>query len=1190
MVGKTRRPIARTLYSSANRIAVIAFVRTVCFFALIATLAGASTRSGAHVVQTRDAFPPIEPGRPIESALSGGETSRYSITLAADQAATIGVKHRDIDVIVSVLDSEAKPDLEMASDGASGEVRLRIHAARSGVYAIEVAATYPKSSAGTYTVRVDEVSAATATDRLLSDAQRHHSRARRLRATGAYGAALSHAERALALREQALGPYAPEVARSLLLLGQLNDGAARFSVAEGLYVRARELIDRAGDRHELLAAEIFDSQASNHTARGRFVEAEAFAKDALAVRERILGPNHLLVAVSLGTLADLHHENANLQEARIAADRALETAAKSYRSTDITLGDFVNRVARSQLALGNYARAEQLYRESLEARETIAGSDGLAAADSVGGLARVALLANDNVNAEQLHLRSLGIKERILGPNHPQVANDVFNLGLIHYRRRDYTSALALYSRAMAIREETLGRSHPAIALTLNNFGLVYWRLGDYRRAEELYQRALELSERLFGADSLRVTTSLTNLGIIAKESGNYALAETRYRRALAIREKHLGRDHPDLVVTIESLAILFQDRGDYAQAEEMLQRTISISVASLGPEHRFVARHLDNISHLYWASGDWEQAFAARQRVIAIEERNLPLNLSIGSERQKLAYFEDPLLRNLEETIAFHVQHPTDHTGARDLAITTLLQRKGRVLDALADNFSAFRNRSRPDDRALLGQLSQVTSELAATVLSDSLRSPIAQRQQDAARLADERERLEVEIHRRSAGYLEPSRPLTLAAVQKAVPSDAALLEFSIYRPVDPQAALESDKRLGAPRYVAYVIRHDGETRWKELGPADEIDRLVDELRSALADPVRRRVIQLARELHQRLIMPLQPLFGDAKHLVISPDGRLNLIPFEALRSIEGRYLVEDFSISYVTTGRDLVRMLTPRPATSRAALFADPAFGEPPAQPIGAARPTIRTAQPSITAGQDLSSTYFAPLAGTAGEAHRIHALFPDMDLKLGAQATEQALKSLHAPRILHIATHGFFLQDGGAPEAKPAASGTRALNATARIDNPLLRSGLALAGANLPRTGSDDGILTALEAANLNLWGTKLVTLSACDTGIGVVRNGEGVYGLRRAFLLAGAESLVMSLWPVSDQITREMMTGYYTGLKLGWGRGAALRRVQLQMLKRKGRSHPFYWASFIQAGEWASLDGRRSSVPTGSPATP
>ena len=169
-----------------------------------------------------------------------------------------------------------------------------------------------------------------------------------------------------------------------------------------------------------------------------------------------------------------------------------------------------------------------------------------------------------------------------------------------------------------------------------------------------------------------------------------------------------------------------------------------------------------------------------------------------------------------------------------------------------------------------------------------------------------------------------------------------------------------------------------------------------------------------------------------------------------------------------------------------------------------------------------------------------------------------------------MLHIASHGFFLRE---------ATGAQAHGATANTDTPLLRAGLALAGANLTGDSGNDGILWALEAARLNLWGTKLVTLSACDTGVGEVRNGEGVYGLRRAFVLAGAETLVMSLWPVSDYMTREMMTAYYTGLRAGLGRGDALRQAKLAMLRRQGRQHPFYWASFIQSGEWANLDGRR-----------
>jgi CHAT domain-containing protein len=332
-----------------------------------------------------------------------------------------------------------------------------------------------------------------------------------------------------------------------------------------------------------------------------------------------------------------------------------------------------------------------------------------------------------------------------------------------------------------------------------------------------------------------------------------------------------------------------------------------------------------------------------------------------------------------------------------------------------------------------------------------------------------------------------------------------------------------------------------------------------------------------------------LQSLVADDKRMLVSPDGQLNLIPFEALLDGQGRYLVERFSITYLPTGRDLLRMQVPRESKSAPLLVADPSFGEPVGTMIARAPGTkgrlsrSTSARRSITTGEDLSSMYFAPLGGTAQEARTIKSLFPEAQVLTGQLATKAALKQVEAPRLLHIATHGFFLLDPENSTAlespKTGVNGTRTTSAGARLENPLLRSGLALAGANLNKGASDDGILTALEASNLNLWGTKLVTLSACDTGVGEVRNGEGVYGLRRAFFLAGTESLVMSLWPVSDYVTRELMTDYYSGLKRGFGRGEALRLAQLAMLKRKGRQHPFYWASFIQAGEWANLDGQR-----------
>ena len=203
----------------------------------------------------------------------------------------------------------------------------------------------------------------------------------------------------------------------------------------------------------------------------------------------------------------------------------------------------------------------------------------------------------------------------------------------------------------------------------------------------------------------------------------------------------------------------------------------------------------------------------------------------------------------------------------------------------------------------------------------------------------------------------------------------------------------------------------------------------------------------------------------------------------------------------------------------------------------------------------------------------------MLPGATLFTGSQATENVIKQLQAPKILHIATHGFFLQN--VPQVAPTDFGTTlqgTRNAQPNIrpaENPLLRAGLALAGANPRKSGNEDGILTALEAAGLNLSGTKLVVLSACKTGLGDVQNGEGVYGLRRAFAIAGAESQLMSLWAVNDYRTNQLMVNYYQRLKNNVGRSDALRQTQLKMLQKPESQHPYYWAAFIPSGDWMPM---------------
>ncbi|MBO0798651.1 MAG: CHAT domain-containing protein, partial [Blastocatellia bacterium] len=280
-----------------------------------------------------------------------------------------------------------------------------------------------------------------------------------------------------------------------------------------------------------------------------------------------------------------------------------------------------------------------------------------------------------------------------------------------------------------------------------------------------------------------------------------------------------------------------------------------------------------------------------------------------------------------------------------------------------------------------------------------------------------------------------------------------------------------------------------------------------------------------------------------------------------------ENRYLIERFNISYLTSGRDLLRLQNSPPSQEAPLVLADPLFGERPPRLAQAFQRSPNSRQP----GQP-GQIYFRPLPGTRAEALAIKALMPDASLLLQKQATLAALKRARAPRILHIATHGFFLQQSRQTEAgadDETNTELRLGRQTAEAQESLWRSGLALS----------DGILTALEMAGLDLWGTKLVVLSACDTGLGEYLKGEGVQGLRRALVLAGSESQVMSLWPVTDQGAREFMIDYYKALQRGEGRSEGLRQVQLRLLRSQARRHPFYWAAFIQSGEWANLDGKR-----------
>jgi CHAT domain-containing protein len=891
----------------------------------------------------------------------------------------------------------------------------------------------------------------------------------------------------------------------------------------------------------------------------------------------------------LSTQSQQQTDAAHYEQALDLAQKALASAEEALGPDGSYIGELLRQVGLVEFYRGDREKAVATFQRAIHIDEAPGGnSQQLAVA--LLGIGNVYILTSEYPKADDVLQRAFQITQQGQGRESPGAANCLATLSLLHQRRGDFAPALTEIQHALAINRQLLEPDNTATLMAMDSLGDLYFELRDYDRSVPVLQQTLHLMEQKFGPNHPIVAHPLQNLGIIARDEKQFPLALEYLWRAEKIRELTLGSQHASTAGLLVNIGNVYNAQADYRRSTETYLRALAVLEKAAGPYHEWTLMTLGNLARAYAAQGDTADAVRYTARLDAAAETNLSLNLAIGSEHERLAY-ADKFAYHTSRVISLNLIEAPDDPAATNLAAEIILQRKGRVLDAVADSMGALRRRLEPEDQKLLTELSSTLAELAKATLHGPGQTTPQEYQAKIEALQRQKEKLETDVSRRSAGYYQRSDAVTLDAVRKAIPAGSMLIEFAVYEPYyfDRIRAPLDDVPL---RYVAYVIPAQGDVRSKDLGDAKEIDAQIDAYRQTLRDPKRTDARQQARALDAKIMQPLRSLGLDGKHLIISPDGELNLVPFESLVDEHDRYLVQDHSISYVTAGRDLLRMQVARTGHSDPVVLANPFFGDPETEVAQKQTPRVRPANVVVARrdadGADMNGLYFAPLAGTAMEARDLKSIFPDAKVLTGPQASKAELEHVESPTILHIATHGFFLQNAADEQAEKEANEhsvttdsrkARGVQSELGTQNPLLRSGLALAGANFEKDGKADGILTALEASNLNLWGTKLVTLSACDTGVGAVRNGEGVYGLRRAFFIAGAETVVMSLWPVSDSVTRELMTAYYRGLKDGLGRGDALRQAQLAMLNRKGREHPFYWASFIQVGEWANLDGKR-----------
>jgi tetratricopeptide (TPR) repeat protein len=864
-------------------------------------------------------------------------------------------------------------------------------------------------------------------------------------------------KQALTIRKQKLGDNHSDTACSLNNLAEFYRDQGRYTEAEPLYKEALAIHKaQLGDNHPDTAT-ILNNLALIYDSQGRYSEAELLLKQALAIRKAQLGDNHPDTANSLNNLAELYKSQGRYSEAELLLKQALAIRKAQLGDKHPDTANSLNSLAGLYQSQGRYSEAEPLYKEALAIRKKQLGEKHPDTAHSLGNLAKLYQSQGRYSEAETLYKEALAIIKKQLGENHPDTATSLDRLAGLYLSQGRYSEAELLLKQALSITKTQLGDNHPSTATSFNNLAFFYQSQGRYTEAEPFYQKALAIYKQQLGDNHPDTTTSLNNLAVSYYYQGKYTEAESVYKETLVIKKAQLGDKHPSTATSLNNLATLYESQGRYSEAEPIFKQALSIRKKQLGENHPDTATSLNSLAELYYSQDDIPQAINYLTEGIAVEEYNLSQNLNIGDEKQKRDYIATVSGRT-NGAISLNLQSASNNSEATHLALKTILQRKGRILDVLTNSLQILRQQiNDPESQNLLEQLIQKQTQLSNLTFQklETIKSPEIHRQQ-LTNLQSETQQLEDKLSRRSAEFRNLSQPITLETIQKLIPTNAALVEIVRYQPFNPKATKDSEK-FGKPHYAVYILFANGEIKAQDLGEAQPIDKNVTDFRRNLADS-KTPIPQLkksARQLDEKLTKPIRQLLGNTKTLLLSSDSALNLIPFEALVDENNQYLVENYQITYLTSGRDLLRKKEKFASQQTPLIIANPLYDQT-GQKV--------TLNPNSTRSINLADSVFSPLDGTKAEAEAIKKLLPQATVLTQAHATENAIKQVKKPNILHIATHGFFLKSTkNKNENQRNNKNESERNSPLQIDeNPLLRSGLVFAGVKVSQSAGDDGVL--------------------------------------------------------------------------------------------------------------------------------
>jgi tetratricopeptide (TPR) repeat protein/CHAT domain-containing protein len=964
-------------------------------------------------------------------------------------------------------------------------------------------------------------------------------------------------EQSLEISRKAFGENDPDFVTSLNNLANFYTTTGKYAEAEALYHKSLRIIRAGAGEESLYFLSGLNNLASLYKAMGNYVEVEPLYRRAAEIVLKISGEDRPAYAIVLNNLAQYYYEAGMYRESETTYLKSLDLSRKVQGEQHPVYARTLNNMGSLYEVMGNYAKAESCYREALSIFNSKSGKDSPDAATALNNLAGL--------------FKTIG----------------------------DYGKAESYYRQANEIRMEFFGETNPKYAIGLNNLADLFYSMGRFEAAEQMWVIVLEIQHSSLGQKHPDVALTLQNLAALYKSMGRYKESEKLYRQALEIWKPALGDRHPDVALALHNLASLYYIMGDYEAAEPLYLQALEIRTAVLGNDHPDVAATMDSLAALYAATSRRQQALELMKQAQSIDDSLIRNVFSFASESQRMGYVTT-LRGEMDAFLSLVFRDLSTSSAAVMDAMDLVLKRKAFLAEVLAAQRDTILSGRYPDLAPALHKLRTLNSQIARKIMAGpGPEGPEAHREL-LEKWKAEKENTEVFLAGRIP-EIDLERRLADTQRQKvaaALLEGSVLVEFVRFNPFDFKAMRAKGQPQWQPsRYLAFILPagKPDNIRMIDLGEADAIDTMISDFRIAIradkSSPRRGAAdgglphIEAGQKLREALFDPVRKAVDERKRLFIAPDGEIYRLSFGVLPEKEGN-IIDNYNISYIDAGRDVLRFGAAPPAMPAAPIvIADPDYDF---ESGGKESQTGNTVDPARQS-RDMTryASRFDRLAGTRVEGEHIADMLGVKPIE-GDFATKPQLENVHSPRVLHIATHGFFL-----PDQKPASAAKNPQSDLSRsaaadsanplsrgMENPLLRSGLVLAGANTWLSGKAEspeaanGILTAEDASGLDLLFTDLVVLSACQTGLGDIKVGEGVFGLRRAFLLAGAKTLLMTLWKIPDEETQMLMEGFYRRILEGKPRADALREAQLAV--RAVHPEPLFWGAFICQGDPGPLN--------------